>query len=98
MDMSTASGWENLAEGWDASEEDEGSNWHRMLLHPALLTVLGPVAGQRVLDRFVVLALEEPAPTPEFTRGEADDAWPDTPFLEQLPLHCIIEARQMTGG
>lgn len=34
----------------DANDGDEGSNWHRALLHPALLKVLGPLAGRRVLD------------------------------------------------
>jgi hypothetical protein len=37
-----------------------------------------------------VLGFEEPAPTPEFAQGEAGDAWADAPFLEQIPLHCII--------
>jgi 2-polyprenyl-3-methyl-5-hydroxy-6-metoxy-1,4-benzoquinol methylase len=48
--MSTADGWENMAECWDENESDEGSNWPRALLHPALLRVSGPLAGQRVLD------------------------------------------------
>jgi SAM-dependent methyltransferase len=48
--MSIVDGWENMAEQWDASDGDEGSNWHRALLHPALLKVLGPLAGRRVLD------------------------------------------------
>jgi ubiquinone/menaquinone biosynthesis C-methylase UbiE len=261
--MSTANGWEQMAEHWDAGEGDKGSNWHRALLHPALRKVLGPLGGQYVLDvgcgngslarqlarqgahvtgvdasapiivraqqreaqetlgiayhvadaarlepigdgrfdlvvscmalqdipdaagmigeaarvlklrgrlvalfshpcfdvpeasawvaehvpysttrwrkvtryrevfdapfpwklssggevvtrsyhrplswyfrvlrgaGFVVLGLEEPAPTEEFAQAEAGDAWPDTPFLEQIPLHCIIDARQMNGN
>jgi ubiquinone/menaquinone biosynthesis C-methylase UbiE len=48
--MSIVDGWENMAEQWDASDGDEGSNWHRALLHLALLKVLGPLAGRRVLD------------------------------------------------
>jgi 2-polyprenyl-3-methyl-5-hydroxy-6-metoxy-1,4-benzoquinol methylase len=48
--MSTANGWERMAERWDASEGDEGSNWHRTLLHPALLRVLGPLESRQVLD------------------------------------------------
>jgi 2-polyprenyl-3-methyl-5-hydroxy-6-metoxy-1,4-benzoquinol methylase len=48
--MSTPDDWENMAERWDENEGDEGSNWHRALLHPALLKVLGPLAGWRVLD------------------------------------------------
>ena len=39
-----------MAERWDENEGDEGSNWHRNLLHPALLRVLGPLAARRVLD------------------------------------------------
>jgi hypothetical protein len=42
----------------------------------------------------VVIGFEEPAPTEEFSQGEAGDAWPDAPFLEQVPRHCIIEARK----
>ena len=45
-----------------------------------------------------MLGLEEPAPTDEFAQGEAGDSWPDTPFLEQIPLHCIIDARKMNGS
>lgn len=41
---------------------------------------------------FLVLGLEEPAPTAEFAQGEAGDSWPNTPFLEQIPLHCILDA------
>jgi 2-polyprenyl-3-methyl-5-hydroxy-6-metoxy-1,4-benzoquinol methylase len=48
--MSTADGWENMAERWDENEGDEPNNGHRALLHPALLKVLGPLAGRRVLD------------------------------------------------
>jgi hypothetical protein len=44
---------------------------------------------------FGALGLEEPAPTEKFAQGEAGDAWPDTPFLERIPLHCIIDARKM---
>jgi Methyltransferase domain len=47
---------------------------------------------------FVVLGLEEPAPTAEFVQGEAGDSWPDTPFLEQIPLHCILDACKMNGS
>jgi 2-polyprenyl-3-methyl-5-hydroxy-6-metoxy-1,4-benzoquinol methylase len=38
-----------MVKHWDESEGDEGSNWHRTLLHPALLRVLGLLAGQGVL-------------------------------------------------
>jgi ubiquinone/menaquinone biosynthesis C-methylase UbiE len=259
--MSIPEGWEKMAEHWDAHEGDEGSNWHRALLHPALLRVVGPLGGQRVLDvgcgngslarqlarrgahvtgvdasapvivraqqreareplgivyhvadaqrmepirdgwfdlavscmalqdirdaagairevaralkprgrfvplfshpcfdipeasawvaehspsmttrwrkvsryrgvfdaplswkcpsggavvtrsyhrplswyfralhraGFVVMGFEEPAPTEEFAQGEAGDTWPDAPFLEQIPLHCIIDAWKMS--
>ena len=47
---------------------------------------------------FVVLGLEEPTPTEEFAQGEAGDSWPDTPFLEQIPLHCIIDACKINGS
>ena len=134
--MSTADSWENMAERWDANAGDEDSNWHRALLHPVLLKVLGPLSGRRVLDvgcgngsvpctwklpsgaevvtqsyhrplswyfgaiseaGFVVLGLDEPAPTQEFAQGEAGDSWPDTPFLEQIPPHCILDACKLNG-
>jgi hypothetical protein len=47
---------------------------------------------------FVVLGLDELAPTQEFTQAEAGDSWPDTPFLEQIQLHCIIDAPKMNGS
>jgi hypothetical protein len=47
---------------------------------------------------FVVLGLDEPAPTQEIVQAEAGDSWPDTPFLEQIPLPCIIDARKMNGS
>jgi hypothetical protein len=47
---------------------------------------------------FVVLGLDKPAPTQEFAEAEAGDSWPDTPFLEQIPLHCIMDARKMNGS
>jgi hypothetical protein len=46
---------------------------------------------------FVVLGLEEPTPTEEFAQGEVGDSWPDTPFLEQISLHCIIDACKING-
>jgi ubiquinone/menaquinone biosynthesis C-methylase UbiE len=261
--MTITGGWEQMAEHWDAHEGDAGSNWHRALLHPALLRVLGPLGGQRMLDvgcgngslarelarrgahvtgvdasapvivrarrreaqeplgivyhvadaermepirngcfdlavscmalqdipeaaaairevaralkprgrfvplfshpcfdvpdasawviehspymttrgrkvtryrgvfdvpfswklpsggsvvtrsyhrplswyfralreaGFVVIGFEEPAPTEEFAHGETGDSWPDAPFLEQIPLHCIIDAWKMSGS
>ncbi|MFQ5838925.1 MAG: class I SAM-dependent methyltransferase [Thermoplasmata archaeon] len=39
---------------------------------------------------FVVTGLEEPAPTEEFIAGS-----PQGPWIAQIPLHCVIEARKV---
>ena len=45
-----AEAWESLAAWYDEKQGDEGDLWHRTLIDPALLRVVGPVAGLRVLD------------------------------------------------
>jgi ubiquinone/menaquinone biosynthesis C-methylase UbiE len=47
MDVSA---WEAMAAWYDEKQGDEGDLWHRTLIDPALLRVLGSVAGQAVLD------------------------------------------------
>lgn len=47
--MST-SGWEQMAEWWDEQIGDEGDFWHRTLIDPPLLRLVGEVKGMRVLD------------------------------------------------
>ena len=42
--------WERLAAWWDDKPGDTGDLWHRALIDPTLLRVLGRVADQRVLD------------------------------------------------
>ena len=42
--------WEQMAAWWDEAQGDEGDLWHRTLIDPTLLRVLGSVEGQRVLD------------------------------------------------
>jgi ubiquinone/menaquinone biosynthesis C-methylase UbiE len=42
--------WEQLAEWYDAKQGDEGDLWHRTLIDPTLLRVVGDVRGLRVLD------------------------------------------------
>ena len=43
-------GWEAMAAWYDDKQGDRGDLWHRALIDPALLQVLGSVSGQRVLD------------------------------------------------
>lgn len=43
---------------------------------------------------FVVTALEEPEPTEEFLREES----PQGPWISQIPLHCVLEARKVGDG
>ncbi|HEV2359820.1 MAG TPA: hypothetical protein VGZ23_19695 [bacterium] len=47
MDVSI---WEAMAAWYDAKQGDDGDLWHRTLIDPALLRVVGPVAGRRLLD------------------------------------------------
>jgi SAM-dependent methyltransferase len=42
--------WEALAEWWDDRFGDDGDLWHRTLIDPALLSLIGKVAGLHVLD------------------------------------------------
>jgi len=43
-------GWDALAEWRDRRMGEAGDLWHRTLIDPTLLAVLGPVRGKRVLD------------------------------------------------
>ncbi len=47
--MST-SGWEQMAVLWDKNLGDEGDLWHRTLIDPPLLRLIGEVNKLRVLD------------------------------------------------
>ncbi len=47
--MST-SGWDQMVEWWDEQLGDEGDLWHRTLIDPPLLRLVGSVAGMNVLD------------------------------------------------
>ncbi|MEE8442851.1 MAG: class I SAM-dependent methyltransferase, partial [Dehalococcoidia bacterium] len=42
--------WEQLADWFDGRQGDEGDFWHRTLINPTVLRVLGSLGGQRVLD------------------------------------------------
>ena len=42
--------WDEMAAWYDEKQGDEGDLWHRTLIDPVLLQVLGSVAGLRVLD------------------------------------------------
>lgn len=44
------SGWDQMAEWWDEKLGDEGDLWHRALIDPPLLQLVGQVNGLRVLD------------------------------------------------
>lgn len=46
----TVSSWESLAAWYDEKQGDTGDLWHRTLIDPALLRVLGEVRGLRILD------------------------------------------------
>jgi ubiquinone/menaquinone biosynthesis C-methylase UbiE len=46
----TASSWERMAAWYDDRQGDVGDLWHRTLIDPAFLRVVGDVRGLRVLD------------------------------------------------
>jgi ubiquinone/menaquinone biosynthesis C-methylase UbiE len=43
-------GWEQMADWWDKRFGDEGDFWHRMLIDPPLLRLVGEASKLRVLD------------------------------------------------
>ncbi len=45
-----SSGWEQMADWWDNHLGEEGDLWHRALIDPPLLRLVGEVKGMRVLD------------------------------------------------
>ncbi len=47
--MST-SDWDQMVDWWDEKLGDEGDLWHRALIDPPLLQLVGDVKGQHVLD------------------------------------------------
>lgn len=42
--------WEDLVEWWDNKQGDEGDLWHKTLIDPTVLRILGNVSGKDVLD------------------------------------------------
>jgi len=42
--------WEDFAKWWDEKQGDEGDLWHRTLIDPTVLRVLGDTSGKDLLD------------------------------------------------
>ncbi len=42
--------WEDFAKWWDEKQGDEGDLWHRTLIDPTVLRVLGDISGKDTLD------------------------------------------------
>jgi ubiquinone/menaquinone biosynthesis C-methylase UbiE len=42
--------WSTLAEWYDYNQGDDGDLWHRTLIHPGILEVIGKVSGRDILD------------------------------------------------
>ncbi len=42
--------WADMAEWWDKKQGDTGDLWHRALIDPTVLAVIGNVKGKRILD------------------------------------------------
>lgn len=49
MSVSTF-GWDEMTDWWDTRMGDEGDLWHRALIDPPLLRLVGDMAGSRLLD------------------------------------------------
>jgi ubiquinone/menaquinone biosynthesis C-methylase UbiE len=43
-------GWDEMAAWWDAKQGDQGDLWHRTLIDPPVLRLVGVVRGLRLLD------------------------------------------------
>jgi ubiquinone/menaquinone biosynthesis C-methylase UbiE len=46
----SAFGWEQMTDWWDENIGDEGDLWHRALIDPPLLYLVGEVSGLHLLD------------------------------------------------
>jgi len=46
----TTFGWDQMAEEWDKQLGDEGDLWHRTLIDPPLIRLIGDVNGLHMLD------------------------------------------------
>lgn len=46
----SSTGWNQMADWWDEKIGDEGDLWHRTLIDPPLLQLVGEVGGARLLD------------------------------------------------
>ncbi len=42
--------WDALADDYDRCHGDEGNDWHRLLVEPAALALLGDIRDRRILD------------------------------------------------
>lgn len=87
-----AFGWDQMAEWWDQKLGDEGDLWHRTLIDPPLLRLVGAVAGLRVLD----LACGNGYLSRRFARHGATVSGVDAnaPIIERARLR---EAREPLG-
>ena len=43
-------GWDQMAYWWDEKQGDEGDLWHRALIDPPLIRLVGEVRGMHLLD------------------------------------------------
>ncbi len=68
--------------------EHSGHEWHTTVYHRPLSWWFRAFGGAG----FGVTAFEEPEPTEEFVAEEYRGPW-----IEQIPVHCVFEARKIAG-
>jgi SAM-dependent methyltransferase len=88
------SGWDAMARWRDAQLGERGDLWHRALVDPVLLEVIGPVRGQRVLD----LACGNGYLTRRFASAGAAAAIGVDASAPTLSLARARERRRRTGA
>ena len=98
----SAESWARIAEWYDAKQSDTGDFWHRTLIDPTFLQVIGDVHGKRVLDltcgngylsrRFAregaeVVAVDASAPIIERARARGNRGRPEIEYHVADAVH-----------
>jgi ubiquinone/menaquinone biosynthesis C-methylase UbiE len=80
--------YRRVFEHWIPWRGEAGRKWRTPPYHRPLSWYFRVLRGAG----FVVSAFEEPEPTEEFLAEDPEGAW-----IEQIPLHCVLEALKANG-